>query len=121
MVCEEPVVDSLYSEPPTDGYNRCPQLAQALSATRKVDYSGGRRLHTWAAEAGFEIVDVRAYQPHYVTGPHKGFWSWTMEAAGPSLVAVSVAAKKGASLAVEREPGVGLRSGRRWAQEWRGS
>jgi cyclopropane fatty-acyl-phospholipid synthase-like methyltransferase len=90
MVCEEPVVDSLYSEPPTDGYNRCPQLAQALSATRKVDYSGGRRLHTWAAEAGFEIVDVRAYQPHYVTGPHKGFWSWTMEAAGPSLVAEAI-------------------------------
>jgi hypothetical protein len=34
---------------------------------------------------------------------------------------VSVAAKKGASLAVEREPSVRLRSGRRWAQEWRGS
>lgn len=55
-----------------------------------MDYSGGRRLHTWAAEAGFEIVDVRAYQPHYVTGPHKGFWSWTMEAAGPSLVADAI-------------------------------
>ena len=34
---------------------------------------------------------------------------------------LSVAAKKGASLAVEREPGVRLRFGRRWAQEWRGS
>ena len=34
---------------------------------------------------------------------------------------MSVAATKGASLAVEREPGVGLRSGQRWAQEWRGS
>ncbi len=31
---------------------------------------------------------------------------------------VSVAAKKGASLAVETEPGVGLRAGLRWAQEW---
>jgi site-specific recombinase XerC len=30
---------------------------------------------------------------------------------------LSVAAKKGASLAVEREPGVGLRSGLRWAQK----
>ena len=30
---------------------------------------------------------------------------------------VSVAAKKGTSLAVETEPGVGLRSGLRWAQE----
>ncbi|MFZ0274953.1 MAG: hypothetical protein WAL34_24180, partial [Acidobacteriaceae bacterium] len=31
--------------------------------------------------------------------------------------ALSVAAKKGASLAVEREPGMRLRSGRRWAQD----
>jgi hypothetical protein len=30
---------------------------------------------------------------------------------------VSVAAKKGASSAVETEPGAGLRSGLRWAQE----
>jgi len=30
---------------------------------------------------------------------------------------VSVAAKKGTSLAVETEPGVGLRAGLRWAQE----
>ena len=90
MVCEEPVVDSAYSEPPTAGYNRHPQLVHGLSATRKVDYNGGRRLHAWAAEAGFEIVDVHAYQPHYLTGPHKGFWSWTMEAAGPSLVADGV-------------------------------
>src|SRR5712691_9788821 len=32
---------------------------------------------------------------------------------------LSEAAKKGTSLAVETEPGVGLRSGLRWAQEWR--
>jgi len=30
---------------------------------------------------------------------------------------MSVAAKKGTSLAVEGEPGVGLRSGLRWAQK----
>jgi SAM-dependent methyltransferase len=86
MVCEEPVADSVYSEPPTEVYNRLPQLVQAFSATRKVDYNGGRRLHSWAIEAGFEIVDVRAYQPHYLTGPCKGFWSWSFEAVGPSLL-----------------------------------
>ena len=31
---------------------------------------------------------------------------------------LSEAAKKGTSLAVETEPGVGLRSGLRWAEEW---
>jgi hypothetical protein len=34
---------------------------------------------------------------------------------------VSVAVKKGTSLAVETEPGVGLRSGQRWAQACRGT
>ena len=33
-----------------------------------------------------------------------------------NAVLLSVAAKKGTSLAVEGEPGVGLRSGLRWAQ-----
>jgi hypothetical protein len=36
---------------------------------------------------------------------------------GKVLRDMSVAAKKGTSLAVETEPGVGLRAGLRWAQE----
>ncbi|MGH9763600.1 MAG: hypothetical protein ACREAC_22440 [Blastocatellia bacterium] len=35
----------------------------------------------------------------------------------PFKAVVSAAAKKGTSLAVEREPGVGLRSGLRWGAE----
>jgi hypothetical protein len=38
-----------------------------------VDYAGGRRLHRWADERGFEVVCIDAYQPHYLTGAHKGF------------------------------------------------
>jgi hypothetical protein len=53
---------------------------------RGVDYSGGRRAHLWAKEAGFEIVHVDAYHPHYVTGEHKGFWSWTLRAVGLGMV-----------------------------------
>jgi RNA polymerase sigma-70 factor (ECF subfamily) len=51
-------------------------------------------------------------------------YSWRKAPMGLNLAArreLSAAAKKGASLAVEREPGMRLRSGRRWAQEWRGS
>jgi hypothetical protein len=36
---------------------------------------------------------------------------------GAIICKVSVAAKKGTGLAVETEPGAGLRSGPRWAQE----
>jgi ubiquinone/menaquinone biosynthesis C-methylase UbiE len=86
LVCEEPVCDSHYSEPPAEVYKRLSALLQVFSASRKVDYNGGQRLHTWAVEAGFEILEIRAYQPHYLTGPHKGFWTWSFEAAGPALV-----------------------------------
>src|SRR5438128_2673283 len=45
--------------------------------------------------------------------------AWAAAHSKKTYFAVSEAAKKGTSLAVETEPGVGLRSGLRWAQEWR--
>jgi hypothetical protein len=48
--------------------------------------SGGRRTHLWAKEAGFEIVHVDAYHPHYLTGEHKGFWNWTLRAVAVGMV-----------------------------------
>ena len=53
---------------------------------RGADYSGGRRAHLWAKEAGFEIVHVDAYHPHYLTGEHKGFWNWTLRAVALGMV-----------------------------------
>jgi len=44
---------------------------------RGLDYSGGRRVHLWAKEAGFKIIHVDAYHPHYVTGEHGGVWNCT--------------------------------------------
>ena len=32
------------------------------------------------------MVHADAYHPHYVTGQHKGFWSWTLLEAGAGLV-----------------------------------
>jgi NAD(P)-dependent dehydrogenase (short-subunit alcohol dehydrogenase family) len=37
--------------------------------------------------AGFKILDIGAYQLHYITGPHKRFWSWSFLEAGPALLA----------------------------------
>jgi len=86
MVCEEPDLSAIYTEPRTFGYEEYRDLALEAGHQRGVDYEGGRRLHTWAREAGFEIVAVSAYQPHYLTGRHKKFWSWTFEETGKSLV-----------------------------------
>jgi hypothetical protein len=52
--------------------------AAPAGLARGVNYAGGRCAHTWAREAGFEIVHADAYHPHYLEGPHKGFWNWTL-------------------------------------------
>jgi hypothetical protein len=39
-----------------------------------------------ASEAGFDVLSIDAYQPHYLSGKHKGFWSWTYREAGANLV-----------------------------------
>lgn len=75
----------IYAEPPS-GYHEYVEIAFAVGATLGVDYSAGRRLHRWASEAGFDVLRIDAYHPHYLTGEHKGFWSWTYRDAGANLV-----------------------------------
>jgi SAM-dependent methyltransferase len=86
MVCEEADVSAIYAEPPSAAYEEMRDIGLAAGRARGVDYAGGRWAHTWAKEAGFELVHVDAYHPHYLTGDHKGFWNWTMRNAGLGLV-----------------------------------
>jgi SAM-dependent methyltransferase len=85
MVCEEADLSAIYTEPPS-AYHEFLDLAFASGAARGVDYAGGRRLHRWAREAGFDVLRIDAYHPHYLTGEHKGFWGWTFHEAGANLV-----------------------------------
>ena len=85
MVCEEADMSAIYAKPPS-GYHEYVELAFATGDTLGVDYAAGRSLHLWASEAGFDVIHVDAYQPHYLTGEHKGFWSWTYREAGANLV-----------------------------------
>jgi len=86
MVCEEADVSAVYAEPPSTAYNELRDICMEGAKQRGVDYSGGRRVHLWAKKAGFEIVHVDAYHPHYVSGKHKGFWSWTLHAVALGMV-----------------------------------
>src|SRR4051812_26816530 len=78
MVCEEADVSAVYAEPPSAAYDEMREIGLNAGLARGVNYAGGRWVHTWAREAGFEIVHVDAYHPHYLEGPHKGFWNWTL-------------------------------------------
>jgi SAM-dependent methyltransferase len=86
MVCEEADVSALYAEPRSTAYEELRDIGLEAGRQRGVDYTGGRRAHLWAKEAGFEVMHVDAYHPHYVTGEHKGFWNWTMRNVGLGLV-----------------------------------
>ena len=86
MVCEEADVSAVYAEPRSSAYEEMRDIALKAGQDRGVDYSGGRRAHLWAKEAGFQLVHVAAYHPHYIDGPHKGFWNWTLRNAVQSLV-----------------------------------
>ena len=86
MVCEEADVSEVYTEPTSAAYTELRDICLEAGRQRGVDYSGGRRAHLWAKEAGFEIVHVDAYHPHYLRGKHKGFWNWTLHAVALGLV-----------------------------------
>ena len=86
MVCEEADVSAVYAEPHSPAYFDMREIALEGGRQRGVDYSGGRRAHCWAKEAGFEVIHADAYHPHYLTGEHKGFWNWTLRAAAAGLV-----------------------------------
>ena len=85
IVCEEADMSAIYTEPPS-AYHEFVDETFVVGAARGVDYAGGRRLHRWASEAGFDVVRADAYHPHYLTGEHKGFWSWTFRESGANLV-----------------------------------
>lgn len=78
MVCEEVGASAIYTEPRSAAYEEMREIALRAGRDRGVDYDGGCRAHIWAKEAGFEIAHVAAYHPHYLNGPHKGFWNWTL-------------------------------------------
>jgi 2-polyprenyl-3-methyl-5-hydroxy-6-metoxy-1,4-benzoquinol methylase len=86
MVCEEADVSAVYAEPASAAYAELRDICIEGGRQRGADYAGGRRVHLWAKEAGFELVHVDAYHPHYTTGEHKGFWNWTLRAVALGLV-----------------------------------
>jgi ubiquinone/menaquinone biosynthesis C-methylase UbiE len=85
-VCEEVDISGVYAEPSSEAYNQYREFVIKAGQARGVDYEGGRRLHLWAREAGFEVEHIAARHPHYVAGEEKGFWNWTLAEAGQSLI-----------------------------------
>lgn len=79
-------MSEVYTEPTSAAYAELRDICLEGGHQRGADYSGGRRAHMWAKEAGFDLVHVDAYHPHYLSGEHEGFWNWTLHNVGLGLV-----------------------------------
>lgn len=86
VVCEEAGVSAVYAEPRSAAYEEMRDLALDTGRKRGVNYDGGRSVHLWAKQAGFELVHAAAYHPHFLSGPHKSFWNWTFRVATERMV-----------------------------------
>lgn len=111
LVCEEPDLKTIYSEPPTpaytEGVKRILQLADSLS----LDFRFGTKLALSALSIGLEVQRADAYQRHFLGGEEKGYWTWSFAEARPSLLnACSSAAELDKCLSdmrkVDRDPRV---------------
>jgi hypothetical protein len=56
MVCEEADVNAVYAEPSSPAYVELREISLEAGRRRGVDYSGGRRVHSWAADASPDTV-----------------------------------------------------------------
>lgn len=88
LVCEDPDLTTLYTEPRADAYERILGLMLQAGRLRGADYEFGRRMHTAAREAGFEVMSLDTYQLQFLHGKGKSFWSWTFAECAESLSAV---------------------------------
>jgi ubiquinone/menaquinone biosynthesis C-methylase UbiE len=55
IVCEEADVSAVYTEPSSAAYTELRDICMEGASNRGVDYSGGRRIHLWATEAGLSL------------------------------------------------------------------
>ncbi len=86
MVCEEAGVSAIYTEPRSAAYDEMREIALEAGRRRGANYDGGRSVHLWALDAGFDLIHCAAYHPHFLSGPYKGFWNWTFRNATRSLI-----------------------------------
>lgn len=88
LVCEEPDLKTIYSEPPSpayaEGVTRILQLADSLA----LDFRFGAKLALSALSIGLEVHRADAYQRHFLGGKEKGYWTWSFAEAKPSLLGI---------------------------------
>ena len=77
LVCEEPDLRTISTEPHTKDYASVVNAIFEVANLRRQDYRLGRRLALHAQELGLRVRHSDAYQRHFLQGRAKGFWTWS--------------------------------------------
>jgi ubiquinone/menaquinone biosynthesis C-methylase UbiE len=83
LVVQEPILDTIFADPPSPAYDRFVELAGLVGDALGVDYSLGRRLAGLTRDAGLGQVAFAVDQPCYSQGEQKRFWEYTFKEAVP--------------------------------------
>ena len=87
LVCEEPDLKTIYSEPLTPSYAESVEQILRLADLRSLDYRIGPKLARHALSIGLEVRQADAYQRHFLGGRAKGYWTWSFAEAKQALLA----------------------------------
>ena len=86
LVCEEPDLKTIYSEPPAPSYAEAVERILRLADSRALDYRIGPKLARHALSIGLEVRQADAYQRHFLGGRAKGYWTWSFTEAKQALM-----------------------------------
>ncbi len=91
LVCQDIVISSVFSCPPTKVYQQAIALAHALGKHLGVNYDFGSQLHTAVMEAGFGVPEVCFTQPAQLRGVGKDWWHQCLVEITPGIIRAEVA------------------------------
>ena len=89
LVCEEPDLQTIYSEPSSRSYEEAVQRILRLADSRDLDYRFGTKLALRARSIGLEVRQADAYQRHFLSGIEKTLWTWSFTEARQALLTTS--------------------------------
>jgi SAM-dependent methyltransferase len=91
LVCQDIVISTAFSWPPTQVYEQAIALAYALARHLGVNYNFGMELPTAMMEAGFCTPEVNFVQPAQLRGVGKNWWHQSFVELRPGIVSAGLA------------------------------
>jgi len=89
LVVEDGDLSSAESVPPT-AINAFAELFTRLGAARGLNYSLSRNLYHMVKAAGIGEPDIEIHQPAVIRGEARFFLKWSVQEAGPAMVAAGL-------------------------------